>query len=303
MLRATLLTLCLALPRPAWAEVPRVLTDIGPVESLTAMVMEGLGTPDRLLPAGASPHGMALRPSQARSLSEADLIFWIGPALTPQLGDAMDTLADGSRSLSLADLPGAHLLPVRNTGLFAEDYDHDHADDHGDARHDPHLWLSPDNARLWLDAMAEALAEADRENAETYRANARHGAEAIAAAETDARAVLAPVAGRPLASAHDAFQYFEEHFGLSVVGAISDAEANAPGPDQLAALRDGLENTRPACLLIEDGNDPRLLNAVDLAGAPTATLDPLGSTLPQGATLYPALIRQLAQRIADCAGN
>lgn len=338
MLRPVLLAASLIIPHAALAEVPKVVTDIGPVESLTAMVMGDLGAPDRLLQAGESPHHMALRPSQARALSDADVVIWIGPDLTPQLAGQIDTLATSALILPLAELAETHLLPSRDTGLFPHDHeddhhddhdadhhddhddhdedhhddDHDdHADDHADEDHDthdhgpldPHVWLSPENATRWLTQIAEALAQTDPDNAETYRANARTGADTIAAAEAEARTALAPLTGRTLAVAHDAYQYFEDHFGLTVLGAISDADANTPGPARLAALRDGLATDKPACLVIEPGTDPRLLQTIEGSGIPTATLDPLGTDLPQGAALYPALIRTYAQRIAACAGE
>ncbi|WP_417206790.1 zinc ABC transporter substrate-binding protein [Antarctobacter sp.] len=321
MLRPMLFAASLTLAPPALAEVPRVVTDIGPVESLTAIVMGDLGTPDRLLQPGDSPHHMALKPSQARALSGADVVIWIGPDLTPQLAGQIGTLAVSARSLPLAELPATHLLPARDTGLFPHDHDEDehhddhnevhedhaeehddHDDDHGHGLHDPHVWLSPENATHWLTEIADALAIADPDNAETYRANARSGADTIAKAVAEASTTLAPLNGRPLAVAHDAYQYFEDHFGLTVLGAISDAEANTPGPARLAALRDGLATDKPACLLIEPGTDPRLLNIVEGSGVPTATLDPLGTDLPQGATLYPELIADMARRIMTCAG-
>lgn len=334
MLRPLLISACLALPQIALAEVPRVVTDIGPVESLVATVLGDLGAPERLLPPGASPHHMALRPSQGRALSEADVVVWIGPDLTPQLQEQIDALAGSALSLALGEAPGTHLMPSRDTGLFPHEHDeheddhdehdddhddhvdddadhHDDHDDHDDAHHahdghsvhDPHVWLSPENATLWLSLIAEALSEADPENAATYAANAEAGARAIAEAVDQARTALAPVKDRPLALAHDAYQYYEAFFGLSVVGAISDADANTPGPARLAALRDGLADQGAVCILTEITTDPRLIEAVKASGLPSVQIDPLGADLPQGATLYPALILETATRIATCAGN
>ncbi|MBY6118379.1 zinc ABC transporter substrate-binding protein [Mameliella alba] len=328
MLRPLLLSACIALPQTALAEVPRVVTDIGPVESLVATVLGNLGTPERLLSPGDSPHHMALRPSQGRALSDADVVVWVGPDLTPQLQEQIDALAGSALSLPLGEAPGTHLLPFRDTGLFPhehdeheehrdehdeheDDHDDDHHDDHaeehhahdGHGAHDPHIWLSPENATLWLSLIAEALSQADPENAATYVANAKAGARTIAETVEQARAALDPVAGRPLALAHDAYQYYEEFFGLSVIGAISDADANTPGPSRLAALRDGLAEQGAACVLTEATTDPRLLEAVKASGLPSVQLDPLGTDLPQGTALYPALILETATRIAGCAGN
>jgi zinc transport system substrate-binding protein len=310
MLRPLLLSACIALPQTALAEVPRVVTDIGPVESLVATVLGDLGTPERLLAPGASPHHMALRPSQGRALSDADVVVWVGPDLTPQLQEQIDALAGSALSLPLGEAPGTHLLPFRDTGLFPHEHDEheehrdEHEDDHdGHGAHDPHIWLSPENATLWLTLIAEALSQADPENAATYTANAEAGARTIAETVEQARAALDPVADRPLALAHDAYQYYETFFGLSVIGAISDADANTPGPARLAALRDGLAEQGAACILTEATTDPRLLEAVKASGLPSVQLDPLGTDLPQGTALYPALILETATRIAGCAGN
>ncbi|MEC8041367.1 MAG: zinc ABC transporter substrate-binding protein [Pseudomonadota bacterium] len=69
----------------ALADVPRVVTDIAPVHALVAQVMGDLGAPDLLVDPGSSPHSYAMRPSQARALEKADLVFWIGEPLTPWL--------------------------------------------------------------------------------------------------------------------------------------------------------------------------------------------------------------------------
>ena len=66
------------LATPALADVPKVMTDLPVVHSLTAQVMGDLGTPDILLDKGADPHHFQLKPSQARALSQADLVLWIG---------------------------------------------------------------------------------------------------------------------------------------------------------------------------------------------------------------------------------
>lgn len=305
MLRPLLLSLCLVLPRAALAETPRVVTDIGPVESLVAQVMQGIGAPDRLLAPGASPHEMALRPSQARALAEADVVVWIGPALTPGLADRIGTLAPAARSLPLQDIPGTHHLAARETGLFehAHDAHEAHEDDHHhDESIDPHLWLDPENAALWLTAITGLLAESDPENAAAYQANAIAARTEIRQAQDEATRLLADLQSRPLAAAHDAFQYFEARFGLRLTGALSDSAATPSGPARLAALRDALAKTPPACVLTEPGTDPRLLQAI-AGDVPVAELDALGLALPQGAALYPALIRDFARRIAGCVAD
>jgi zinc transport system substrate-binding protein len=122
----------------AWSDVPRVATDIAPVHSLVSRVMAGVGEADLIVPAGATPHEYSLRPSEASALQEADLVFWIGPDLTPWMEDAIETLASDATVSTLMEVDGTIELPFRENALFeahshAEDDDHGH--EHGDHDH------------------------------------------------------------------------------------------------------------------------------------------------------------------------
>ncbi|SFS02523.1 zinc ABC transporter substrate-binding protein [Yoonia litorea] len=123
------LPVCL-LPLPALADVPRVMTDIAPIHSLTAQVMGDLGTPDVLLPPGADPHDFALRPSDAQALGDADIVFWVGEGLTPWLAEPLETLAGSAAHISLLETEGWTQLDIREAG--------DHGHGHGDHGHDDH---------------------------------------------------------------------------------------------------------------------------------------------------------------------
>ena len=121
----------------AFADVPTVAVDIAPVHSLVARVMEGVGTPALVIPAGASPHEYTLRPSEAQALQDADLVFWMGSDLTPWLDGAIDTLAANAAVVSLLEADGITLLDFREDALF-EAHDHGDHGDHDDHGHDDH---------------------------------------------------------------------------------------------------------------------------------------------------------------------
>lgn len=321
-----LLPAALLLATPLWAEAPRTVTDIGPVQGLVASVMGDLGTPELLVPQGASPHHHALTPSQARALQQAELVFWIGPDLTPGIGRKIEAIAGEATVLELSEQPGTMHLSARDHAIFDEradtghehdhddddhdaahedDHDHDAAEDHAGHDHgddDPHLWLSPDNAAAWLPVIADALAAADPENAATYRANADAAHMALEEAVAEARTLLAPVQEDRFVVFHDAYQYFEQAFGLRVIGAIKLSDASDPSPARLDALRDAIADSGATCIFAEPQFDPRLIAAVtEGTEIGVADLDPLGMDLAPGAGLYPALIEDLASRIATCA--
>ncbi len=117
------------------AAAPKVVASIPPVHSLVAGVMEGVGEPTLLVPGGGSPHAYNLRPSQARSLSDADVIFWVAPTLEGFLVKPLKALPRGARVVELSELPGLTLLPARVGGAW-DDHGHDHHGEHDD--HDEH---------------------------------------------------------------------------------------------------------------------------------------------------------------------
>jgi len=127
----------------AMADVPNVAADIAPVHSLVARVMQGVGEPSLIVAPGASPHEYSLRPSEAAALQEADLVFWIGPDLTPWMADAIDILTSDANVTELLEVDGATVLPFRENALFEAHAHDDHADgddhdDHDDHDHEEH---------------------------------------------------------------------------------------------------------------------------------------------------------------------
>lgn len=277
------------------------MTDIAPVHALVAQVTGNLTSPVLLLEQGADPHDFQLRPSQAGQLADAGLVIWTGPGMSPWLDRALDGLGPGKPALDLLASTGTVLREAAEEGEEGEEQGHDEEHGHGDA--DPHAWLDPDNARLWLPAIAEALATADPDNAATYRANAAEAAAGIAALDADLRARLAPLADRPFVTTHEAFGYFIDHYGLKSLGAIAAGDASAPSVGRLRALEAAAQG-QPGCIFPEQNHDPALAQQLAEAtglrlGAP---LDPEGVALNPGPGLYAALLTGLADALTDCLG-
>jgi zinc transport system substrate-binding protein len=309
----TLLSLCLTaawLAGPAYADRPRVVVDIAPIHALVAQVMEGIGMPDLIIQPGATPHEYSLRPSEAAALQSADLVFWIGPDLTPWLEEAIETLAPAADLTTLTDVDGTVQLEFREDAVFeahdhsdhADDDEHDDHADHGDhAGHDPHAWLSPKNAMTWLEVIAGRLSAVDPVNSGAYLANAASGRAAIEALMDEVDATLDPVRGRAFIVFHDAYQYFETDFDISASGAISISDASDPSPARIAEIRGQIAEQGVDCVLAEPQFNPGLVATV-LRGsdAQMGIVDPLGADLELGAELYPQLIRNLSNALAEC---
>ncbi|SEM64523.1 zinc transport system substrate-binding protein [Pseudomonas sp. ok272] len=282
----------------AQAEV-KVLTSIKPLQLIVAAVQDGVGVPEVLLPPGASPHNYALRPSDVRKVQAVDLLYWIGPDMEGFLprvlkGRTLPTVA-------VQDLPG---LKLRH---FAEDShshteeadEHDH--DHRPGTLDAHLWLSTVNARVIAAKVAADLSAADPANAARYQSNLKAFDARMDALDQRLKARLAAVAGKPYFVFHEAFDYFEDAYGLKHAGVFSVAAEVQPGAQHVAAMRTRLQDVGKTCVFSEPPLRPRLAETL-VAGLPVklAELDALGSYTPATAQGYEQVLEKLGNDLAGC---
>lgn len=304
----------LPLSSPAVA-LEGVVASIKPVHSLVAAVMEGVGEPTLLVEGAGSPHAYSMRPSQARALQDAGLVFWVGPDLETFLGRPLETLGANARIVELAEADGLVLHAFREGGPF-EAHGHDHGDgghahaeeEHAEADHqghdhhdDPHIWLDPENARAMVGGIKDALSAADPANAKTYEANAAAVGEKLDALIAETKAALAPVKGKGFVVFHDAYQYYEKRFGIEAAGSITVSPEAQPGAQRIAEIKAKVAELGATCVFAEPQFEPSLVSIVtEGTDARAAVLDPLGAELEDGPELYFKLIRNLTTSLMGC---
>jgi zinc transport system substrate-binding protein len=297
-----LLAICLC-GSTAFAAPPRVAVSILPLHSLVASVMQGVAEPELLFRSGQSPHRMSLTPSQVRALSQADLAVWIGEALELPLARVIAANLPAERSLELMDAPGVSLLHV-DEAEHGDEAGTEQREAHEHSGFDPHIWLSPNNAKAIVMAVADRLVALDPGNGARYQGNARAMSERLARMEAQHLAQLAGVKTRPYMVFHDAYRYLERHYGLSNQGAITLGSDRAPGARHLHQLRAKIERLGVACLFSEPQFSPRLVTTLT-AGSEVrvGVLDPLGVGLPIGPDAYFSLMERLVAGLVECLSN
>jgi zinc transport system substrate-binding protein len=174
----------------------------------------------------------------------------------------------------------------------------DHAHDHG--AEDPHAWLDPENARVWLSVMAEELAEVDPENADTYRANAEAARANLASLQVQISADLSEMKQTGIFVFHDAYQYFEHRFELTIAGAITESDDAAPGAARLETLHHAAEEYASICILAKPAFSKRLVDTVADGKARVQLIDPLGAHIPEGPDHYTTLLSGISDAISAC---
>ncbi|HBK81857.1 MAG TPA: zinc ABC transporter substrate-binding protein [Nitrospinae bacterium] len=303
-------------PGGADSEILRVVASIPPIHSLAAGVMEGAGSPALLVRGGASPHVFSLRPSSARALQEARLVFWAGEGAEDFLIRPLAILARKGRIVTLSKTPGLSLYPARPAGdwagrTLARRALPGRTRAEGRIRGKPswprpggpdmHIWLDPRNARVIVHAMAVELSRADRAGRALYIANAKRLTRRLEALEAEIRATLAPARRSPYVVFHDAYRYFEERFGLRPAGAFAAASGRKPGARRLTELRRRIRALGAVCVFAEPQFKPSLLETMmEGTGARAGVLDPLGADFEPGPELYFSLMRGLAASLRAC---
>jgi zinc transport system substrate-binding protein len=204
-------------------------------------------------------------------------------------------------SVAVQDLPGMKLRRfAEDSHSHAEDADeHDH--DHRPGTLDAHLWLSPVNARVIADKMAADLSAADPANAERYQHNAKAFDERLDALDQRLKKRLAGIEGKPYFVFHEAFDYFEDAYGLKHTGVFSVAAEVQPGAQHVAAMRTRLQEVGKTCVFSEPPLRPRLAETL-VAGLPVklAELDALGGYTPATAQGYEQVLEKLGNDLAGC---
>ncbi|MDB3982726.1 zinc ABC transporter substrate-binding protein [Candidatus Pelagibacter sp.] len=316
----------------------KVVTSIKPIHSLASYLMDGVGKPSLIVDGYASPHAFSMKPSHAKMLQNADIVFWVGESMENFLKKPLSSIAKKAEKIQLIEVKGLNILKFRERNIFDEhnhddhddhakkeddhdDHDHDdHAkkeDDYDDHNHDDHakkengheghahgeydshIWLDPMNAKVILNEMAEHLIENDTENASKYKNNLKKALKEI---DTLTIQVMTEL-NKSVSSIvfHDAYQYFEQRFNVNILGAFTVNPDVMPGAEQLTEIREIIKHDQVACVFSEPQFNPDIINVVakDMK-IKTGVLDPLGATLDPGKNLYFNLIKNMSLSFKGC---
>ncbi len=289
---------------PANADI-KVVASIKPIHSLASYLMNGVAKPDLIVDGYASPHGFAMKPSHAKMLQNADLIFWVGEDVENFLEKPLGSIAKKAEKIELMQIKGLQVLKFRERNIFDDHDDHGKKEDHDDhERHahgefDPHIWLDPINAKVILNEMVEHLIENDPKNEAKYKSNLDEALKDIDKLTIDVMTELSNSVSSIVF--HDAYQYFEKRFNVNILGAFTVNTDVMPGAEQLAEIREIIEHDKVACVFSEPQFNPDIIKAVakDM-NIKTGVIDPLGATLNPGKDLYFSLIKNMSASFKGC---
>ena len=280
------------------AEV-KVVTIIKPIHSLVAGVMDGLGSPSLIVDGSNSPHNFSLKPSHAKMIEDAEIIFWVGEDLETFMIKPLESIANNATKVSFMDLDSIIKLKFKEENILeVEGYDDDH-DKHADGEFDAHIWLDPKNAIEIVNEIAKTLSLKDPNKKNVYYSNAEklnHSLNELIekinlSINKDARFIVF----------HDAYQYFEKRFDVSSAGALILNEEALPSAKKVSEIHKIIKKQNINCIISEPQFNPNIIKSIAQdSSILTRSFDPLGSSFDTNKNLYFEMILSLSNSLKDC---
>ena len=249
----------------------RVLTSFYPMYDFACKIGGDCIDVTNMVPSGTEPHDWEPSTNDLKNLEKADVFIYNGADMEPWADDLLV-----SRSDTLHVVEASENVELRTT-----DGEHEHAHEHEDADHhhgdfDPHVWLDPENAKIEMEAIRDALCAADPENSTVFQSNYEKYATELDALDAEFREKLAPLPNRTIVVAHEAFGYLCDAYGLTQVGIEGLSPDSEPDPGRMAEVIDFVREHSISTIFFEELVSPKVAEAIaSETGAQAKMLSPL----------------------------
>ncbi len=297
---SALVLLALSAPVTAQEGPLKVTVTLKPIYALVLQVMDGVGMPTLIVDGAASPHTYALKPSDAKAMNDADVLFRVSEAIEPFTAKAVRGLPKSVQVVTLETVPGMKRLARRTNTNFETKGAHK-GHDHGKSAMDGHVWLDPENGKVIVAHIAKVLSDKRPASAAVFKANADKANARLDALTKELESSLILAVGKPYVIFHDALQYFEARFGLTAVGAVTADPEVPPSGKRLVELRKKVATLGATCVFSEPTFETRVgQSIIEGTQARIGQLDPEGITVAKGPDAYDAILRGLAKALTGC---
>ena len=280
-------------------EPPKIVVSIKPVQLIVEAITDGVAPVDVLLKPGASPHSHSLKPSDARKLAEADVVFWVGPDMEMFL----EKMLSGSKKTLSVPLMEQSKLRLRKNNAKEEEleHEHEHGHDHHHGEYDAHIWLSPNNAISMARTVSYKLSSIDPVNKKKYKKNYKAFKQALQAADKENMSKLEAVRNKPMFVFHDAYGYLQSHYKLNIVDHFTINPEMKPGAKHLNTVQNELKAAGKSCVFREPQFKPPYIDRIiEGSDANIEVLDPLAENIPEGPRGYIDFLNGMVNTITRC---
>ena len=249
----------------------RVLTSFYPMYDFACKIGGDCIDVTNMVPSGTEPHDWEPSTNDLKNLEKADVFIYNGADMEPWADDLLVSRSDTLRVVEASE----------NVELRTTDGEHEHAHEHEGADHhhgdfDPHVWLDPENAKIEMEAIRDALCAADPENSTVFQSNYEKYAAELDALDAEFREKLAPLPNRTIVVAHEAFGYLCDAYGLTQVGIEGLSPDSEPDPGRMAKVIDFVREHSISTIFFEELVSPKVAEVIaSETGAQAKMLSPL----------------------------
>ena len=249
----------------------RVLTSFYPMYDFACKIGGDCIDVTNMVPSGTEPHDWEPSTNDLKNLEKADVFIYNGADMEPWADDLLVSRSDTLRVVEASE----------NVELRTTDGEHEHAHEHEGADHhhgdfDPHVWLDPENAKIEMEAIRDALCAADPENSTVFQSNYEKYAAELDSLDAEFREKLAPLPNRTIVVAHEAFGYLCDAYGLTQVGIEGLSPDSEPDPGRMAEVIDFVREHSISTIFFEELVSPKVAEAIaSETGAQAKMLSPL----------------------------
>jgi len=270
---------------------PNVLVTIKPIHSLVSRMMKGIAEPVLLMKGNQSLHHYNLRPSERRSISQASLIFWVGPELEAFLPRLLSGNNIKAKTVSLIDSKDIVKLNVQER--------HEEEDHHAH-QIDPHIWLSSRNAIALTREIANQLINVDPEHKKQYEKNRETLIDEISSLSTHIKTQLKN-SSAPYITFHNAIQYFENEFKLNNIASIQTNTEASPSAHHISDVIRRIRENNISCLFYNQPEQPNLITSLQhQTRAKAYAIDPAGFNVQAGEQAWFEIMQNVASNLSAC---
>ena len=276
-----------------------IVVSIKPLHSLVSAVAGDSNSVSLLIEGSMSPHNFALKPSHAKLLNNAKVVFYIDNQLESALKRTVIGLPISVRVVRASKFKQLNLLPTRAGDNWEEDGHDHHNHDHGS--NDVHFWLDPNNAVQMVKGITRELSMVYPKNINNYKKNAKNIIKKIKAKDSLIKSQLEPIQDKSFIVFHDAYQYFEKAYGLNSLGSILLDPELPPSPKRIMQIRTKIKSMKPHCVFKEPQFRAKIVDTViENTNVKVGILDPLGADLESGPQMYTNLLQNISDNLNAC---
>ena len=276
-----------------------IVVSIKPLHSLVSAVTEGSNSVSLVIDGSMTPHNFALKPSHAKLLNNAKVLFYIDDEFESGLKKTVKGLPKSVKVIRVSKMKKLRLLSTRADDNWEED-GHDHHD-HGHSSNDLHFWLDPNNAIEIVKSITQELSAIYPENINIYKKNAKNIIKEIKTTDLLIKSMLEPVRNKPYIVFHDAYQYFEKAYSLKSVGSILVDPELPASAKRIIKIRSKIKSLNAHCVFKEPQFRAKIVKTViDGTTTKIGILDPLGADIKSGPDMYTSLLKNIAENLNAC---